>query len=1190
MDEGPNRIGTEHGSAELAHAHSNGSRLTWLTWLPVPLSLAAILIIWAGDWTKAYGSQDLLLLLNTTFLGAVPFFVAILIGRSFLDEGNVGLLLTGSGVVISTAANVLCTAVPNADANFTVTIHNSGAATAALCQFIGALLLRRPAIRLVRRGTSLAIVYLACFAFVVLITMATAREWMPIFFVQGLGGTLLRQIVLSLAIALLGGTALLMGYTSQRSASHFLRWYAAALALTACGLFGVMVQSSFGSLLGWTGRASQYLGGLYMLIAAVAAAREARRWALPLEAAFHAVRQRYEHLFELAGVGIALHELACEGAPGYFIDANPALCKMLGYSRDEMSRLRPLDIMAPEEHQAIPNDEGAMAREGTFRYEKTLMAKGGHCIPVEIVSRTFKQQGQTMALLIIQDVTERKAAEDVLRQSQEMFRRLFHSSASAMALARLEDGCLLDVNSRWEELAGWRRDDVIGKTTTELGAWKIPAEREEIVLEVQRKGMIRDRECTLLRPDGREWVVLMSAEVVNLRGQQALVTSGVDITERKRVEEALRASEERLRTMIENSRDGINMLDLRTGRYVLMSPAQVALTGFTAEELSNITAVEAHERIHPDDRELSIRQQKLVAEGRESEITTECRWKVKSGEYRWFSDSRKAVLDPHGQPIALVGISRDITADKQAQEEMRQSQQRFMVLTQNLESGVALVDEDGKFSIVNPAFLRLFDLKESNDIRNVNDLDWAEWRVFEENGTLLDVAEHPVRKAALTGHPVRNKLVGVKTPSGTHLKWMLISAEPVFKPDGRLQAIICTYHDVTARKQAEEDLRRMNESLEQRVAERTAEVRQQADQLRALATELTQAEQRERRRLAQILHDHIQQLLVGARMQLSLVKRGDLELMHSAAQGVDAILDEALAASRSLTVELFPPVLHQSGLVAALYWLGARLEEKQQFKVHIRAATDAEPVNPDARTFLFDAVRELLLNADKHSGVREAHLTMMRTKDGHCRVIVEDAGKGFDAASISSSKSGFGLFSIQQRLLYLGGTIEVEGAPGRGTKAVMTIPIGQSGIAPEVEAAAVQTGTAGQFVLKPKGQRIGILLVDDHKIMRQGLSSLLQFEGDLEVIAEAENGQEALILARKYSPDVVVMDVNLPVISGIEATRMLRQEMPGIKVIGLSMHLDGNAASAMREAGAVAFLTKGGPSEDLVEAIRACCR
>jgi len=118
--------------------------------------------------------------------------------------------------------------------------------------------------------------------------------------------------------------------------------------------------------------------------------------------------------------------------------------------------------------------------------------------------------------------------------------------------------------------------------------------------------------------------------------------------------------------------------------------------------------------------------------------------------------------------------------------------------------------------------------------------------------------------------------------------------------------------------------------------------------------------------------------------------------------------------------------------------------------------------------------------------------------------------------------------------------------------------------------------------------RIRILLADDHKIVRQGLSSLLQCVPDFEIVGEAANGRQAIDVALQCCPEVVIMDVDMPVMNGIEATRILAKEMPRVKVIALSMHLEGVAFTRIREAGAVAYLAKGGSVEELVETIRAC--
>jgi len=146
---------------------------------------------------------------------------------------------------------------------------------------------------------------------------------------------------------------------------------------------------------------------------------------------------------------------------------------------------------------------------------------------------------------------------------------------------------------------------------------------------------------------------------------------------RQWAEDALRASEERLRTVIENSRDGINLVDLATGRFVLVSPAQVAMTGFSAAEIQNFTSDEAFERVHPDDRENAVNQHKRVAAGEDVPESVEFRWKVKSGEYRWFGHTRKLVRDAQGRPVAIVGVARDITDRKRDEDEKVKLDEKF---------------------------------------------------------------------------------------------------------------------------------------------------------------------------------------------------------------------------------------------------------------------------------------------------------------------------------------------------------------------------------------------------------------------------------------------------------------------------------------------------------------------------------
>ena len=239
-------------------------------------------------------------------------------------------------------------------------------------------------------------------------------------------------------------------------------------------------------------------------------------------------------------------------------------------------------------------------------------------------------------------------------------------------------------------------------------------------------------------------------------------------------------------------------------------------------------------------------------------------------------------------------------------------------------------------------------------------------------------------------------------------------------------------------------LANLNQTLEQRVAERTAKAVEQAKKLRLLSAQLSLAEEAERRRIAEMLHEDLQQLLVAARMQLAaLCRTGDASEREPIAREIADALERSFRLTRSLSVELAPPVLYEHGLAAALEWLAAETGKNYNVKVTVEADSSADPEAAEVRIFLFRAVRELLLNSVKHAVGSAVHVTMRHLQPDKVRIIVADAGPGFDPTSLDDKRTGsqtFGLLNIRDRAGSFGGKFRINSGPMRGTRVTLSLP------------------------------------------------------------------------------------------------------------------------------------------------------
>ena len=550
------------------------------------------------------------------------------------------------------------------------------------------------------------------------------------------------------------------------------------------------------------------------------------------------------------------------------------------------------------------------------------------------------------------DITERKQTEEKLSRQREFLQRVV-DNIPVMLVMWDPNLSRFTLNRHAEAVLGWTAATNDGDFMSKV--YPEESYRAEVAAYMQS-----------LTPGWHEWIVTtkdgqrVACDWANIRlSDETMIGIGVDLRERKKIEDALRASEGRYRELVQNANSAIIRWQ-RDGMITFFNEYAQSFFGYNADEvigrhiglllpLEDSTGTDLSGLItdvteHPE-RYVHYVNENICRDGRRV----------------WMAWTNKPMYDQSGRVAEILAVGTDITDRKQAGEALQQLSE----FPEENPNPVLRCTSDGVLLYANPPAR-----------------DWLATFDWQAGGPLPTPLRVSVAKVRGQDHAIESEITD---PAGRTFR--IFGVQPSGEDYINLYGV-----DRTQRKRAEDALKEMNETLEQRVAERTAEVQNLADQLRALASELSLTEQRERRRLAMILHDHIQQLLVAAQMQLGLFERADRPTLESAVQGVRSIIRDAIDASRSLTVELSPPILHQAGLAAGLGWLANHMHEKHLFKVHVQADHDAAPKDESMRYLLFESVRELLLNAVKHSGVQEAHVAMKRTPEGWTEIVVEDKG------------------------------------------------------------------------------------------------------------------------------------------------------------------------------------------------------
>jgi PAS domain S-box-containing protein len=689
-----------------------------------------------------------------------------------------------------------------------------------------------------------------------------------------------------------------------------------------------------------------------------------------------------------------------------------------------------LEAVHPEDRQRIAQNGSQLLErgraEGALRGHKDeyrIIRADGAVIWLESDVSLDMVGGDPILRGSVRDITERKGAEEALRQSEGRYRSLFDGMTEGFAIheiitdegGRAADYRFLDVNAAFERLTGLKRENVVGRTLNEVlpgddPKWlemygAVALSGKPVQFENYSPALARHYEVLAYQPAPRQFAVIF-----------------MDITARKRAEAALEASEVQYRRLFESAKDGILILNAQTGMIEDVNPYLIERLGLSREvflgkrvwELGFFKHVVANEaRFRELQEKEYLRYEDLPLETRDGR-----QFDVEFVSNVYQVDHRKVIQ---------CNI-RDISERKRAAEAVAAAHRQIQSLVDNTPAIVYAFDLEERFVLANSTLAALFNAtpaqvigKRRHAFMPSEDADWHEAndRKVIEAGGALEFEEY----SQLPGRAIT---------------W-LTTKFPLHDAQGRICAVAGISVDVSERKRMEDAIRQANATLEQRVSERTADLaavnaklQAQIDAYYRLEGELARLVEAERRHLGMELHDNLcQQIAATGMLTATLVNR--LRQEHSpltdTASHIVASLKQAGDDAHALARGLQPVQVEADGLMMALDGLVKRTREMQNVACAFECAASVPVENNTIATHLFRIAQEAINNAIKHGKAR--HIDVTLTNQDAVTLTIFDDGVGIPPEKRRAPGSGLRIMAYRARII--GGTLSVEPAPAGGT-------------------------------------------------------------------------------------------------------------------------------------------------------------
>ncbi len=795
-----------------------------------------------------------------------------------------------------------------------------------------------------------------------------------------------------------------------------------------------------------------------------AALRQAQQEQETAAQALRESEEKYRTLMDGAADAYFVHDFE-----GRFVEVNRLAWESLGYTREELIELTVFDVDPDFEVESAQELWRGLEPGQVLTLSSHHRRKDGTTFPVEIRLSSLVIRERLLIIVLVRDVTERKRAEQALRESEEKFRTLFQANPNLVTISTLEEARYLDVNEAFTAITGYGREEVIGRTSYEIGLWVDDEDRRDLGRVLSESGSIRDFTTRIKRKTGEIRTIVISADLLSMAGKPCLITAAQDITERKAAEEALRGREHFLSRVMGTIRNGFFIYDFTQEAHVFTNEQYVAITGFSLDDVRSMTDEEFYGHFHPDDLPAVREHMRRVAADMDDAVyELEYRFRTGSGVWLWLL-SRDVVFerDEQGRVRLYLGSFIDITERKAAEDELKQAKTQA---------------EDA--SRAKSAFLANM----SHEIRTPL------------NG-LLGMAE---LAQLICAEAKAKEYLGLARESGRALLGIINDILDLSK--------------IEAGKVAMEDKPfALREMIESTVRSMEVGARRKGLGLGLdIAPEVPERAVGDQGRLRQVLTN----ILGNA---LKYTEKGRVDVAVRLAGAVEAGSAPEGGSSETGPGKGLTP---QAGPVPAAGPLPAD------------GAPSQGRMLPGGRT---DSEGRMLLEVE----VRD---TGVGIPAGEQERIFQSFAQVGSSAHLRFGGTGLGLSISNELVRMMGGDIRVQSAPGKGSTFTFRVALGtaEGEVALPVEARVAPAG---------KTRRLKILVVEDNAINRLVAVDLLRDRGHETVTAE--NGREALERLRKERFDLVLMDVRMPEMDGLEAVKRIRAGEagdPAVPIAAMTAH------------------------------------